>query len=149
MEEILHQLRLVGYPINYKVLSPSKRWLFGSSEPSTAMLVSGSVFKGFLLSTAARQSCWRLCFANHCLLAKPLGKPKLDIGAVLGGKISWKKHENLYGIHMKFPCMTLSWQGRKNTGPTLITHKIPNQLRTFQIAYLRFMVDFFPIFKRG
>ena len=30
-----NQLRLVTYPIIYKVLAPSKRWLFGISEPST------------------------------------------------------------------------------------------------------------------
>ncbi len=29
------QLRLVIYPMIYKVLAPSKRWLFGISEPST------------------------------------------------------------------------------------------------------------------
>ena len=29
-----NQLRLVVYPIIYRVLAPSKRWLFGISEPS-------------------------------------------------------------------------------------------------------------------
>ena len=39
VEEILHHLRLVVYPIIYMVLSTSNRWLLGISEPSTGMLV--------------------------------------------------------------------------------------------------------------
>ena len=31
----IHQLRLVVYPIIYRVLAPAKRWLFGISGPST------------------------------------------------------------------------------------------------------------------
>ena len=47
IEKILHRWRLVAYPIIYRVLAPSKRWLFGISsisEPSTVAFVVFTLF---------------------------------------------------------------------------------------------------------
>ena len=48
MEEILHRWRLVAYPIIYRALAPSKRWLFGISSISEPSTVAFVVFTFFL-----------------------------------------------------------------------------------------------------
>ena len=52
MAEILHQLRLVVYPIIYRVSAPSKRWLGMGFQPSTVVMPSqvatGGVWYGCL-----------------------------------------------------------------------------------------------------
>ena len=48
MAEILHQLRLVVYPVIYRVLHP--RWLFGISEPSTVARNSTPLFNPICLT---------------------------------------------------------------------------------------------------